>query len=67
MNPFDFANDKALPPAIAARMQEIANHRAVAGLISPDGKLHRTAAARDLYDNGASTKAPEYIAAAFTD
>jgi hypothetical protein len=65
MTPHDFASDTRLPPALAARMQAVANRRADAGLMSCDGKLHRNAAARAMYDAGCSTKSPEYIAAAF--
>lgn len=65
MAPFNFAADAALPPALAAKMQAVADKRAAAGLMSADGKLHRTAAAMALYDAGHSTKSPEYIAAAF--
>jgi len=59
--PFDFASDPKLPPALAARMQAVANARAAAGLISEDGQTHRTAAQMALYDAGYSLLSHAYL------
>lgn len=59
--PFNFANDAKLPPAIAARMQAVADARAAKGLISEDGQTHRTAAQMALYDSGYSLLSRAYL------
>jgi hypothetical protein len=61
--PFNFAADAALPPAIAARMQRVADDRAARGLISADGQTHPNAECRDLYDGGAGVLSRAYLAA----
>jgi hypothetical protein len=58
--PFDFASDPKLPPALAARMQAVADSRAAAGLISEDGQTHRTAAQMALYNSGYSLHSKAY-------
>jgi hypothetical protein len=61
--PYDFASDSALPPHLAAKMQAVANYRAAQGLISPDGKTHRTGAQMALYASGVSPHSSRYIKA----
>jgi hypothetical protein len=63
--PFNFTADKALPPAIADKMQKIADNRAANGLISDDGKTHRTQAALEAYQAGHGTHSETYKRAAF--
>ena len=63
--PYDFTADPKLSPAIARRMQAVADRRAAAGLISPDGQTHRTAAARDLYDAGHGVLSRAYVDASW--
>ena len=59
--PFNFANDANLPPALAARMQAVANNRAARGLISDDGQTHTTAAQKEAYDAGHGVLSSAYL------
>lgn len=58
--PFNFSTDAALPPALAARMQAVADDRAARGLISADGQTHRTAAKKAAYDAGHGVMSAAY-------
>jgi hypothetical protein len=58
--PYNFAADDKLPPAIAARMQAVADKRAAAGLLSADGVAHISAECRDLRDAGYSLFSRKY-------
>lgn len=62
---FNFTADTALPADLAKRMQALADKRAASGLSSEDGKTHKNAAAKAVYENGYSTKSEEYLNAAF--
>jgi hypothetical protein len=62
-SPYSFAADTSLPPAIAARMQQVANSRASRGLISADGQTHPNAECRDIYDQGHGCLSRAYRAA----
>lgn len=61
MKPYDFASAPNLPPALAARMQKVADSRAAAGLISPDGQTHISAECRDLYNAGHGLLSATYM------
>lgn len=63
MKPYAFASDSKLPPALAARMQAVADARAAQGLISPDGQTHANAECRDLYNAGHGVLSAPYRAA----
>ena len=63
--PFQFTACDKLPPALAARMQTVADHRAALGLTNADGTTHRTAAAAEVYGTGGSPHSAAYLAAAF--
>lgn len=57
---YDFDTDPDLPGTIGRLLQRIADRRAAADLISPDGKLHISSECRELYDAGHQTNSAVY-------
>ena len=61
--PFNFSDDANLPPALAARMQRVADDRAAAGLISDDGQTHPNAECKRVYEAGHGVLSSAYAKA----